>query len=192
DMAFTGADGRRGVGMRVFGPSRGGRDPVLAGVVRPAGQWRIEAVPHGGWARDGLSVWLLRAVIVLAGGLVLLPVFVTARMVNERHRYIGQLRNREAVLAQLTHRLNLALDASKIGVWEMDLSRDSETWDARTHELYGRLPDGQPRTHADWRAAVHPDDRERAERSFRDMIPSGRYECDYRVLLPDGTVRHVR
>jgi len=192
DIAITGADGRGGAGQRFFGPPLAGQDPVFADVVLPAGQWRIEAVPHGGWARDGLSVWLLRAVIVLAGGLVLLPVFVTARMVNERHRYIGQLRNREAVLAQLTHRLNLALDASKIGVWEMDLSRDSETWDARTHELYGRLPDGQPRTHADWRAAVHPDDRERAERSFRDMIPSGRYECDYRVLLPDGTVRHVR
>jgi len=192
DISITGTDGQGGAGQRFFGPALSGADPVFADVVLPAGKWRIEAVPAGGWVRDGVSVWLLRAMIVLGGGLVLLPVLITTRMVSERHRHIRQLRNREMALAQITRRLNLALDASKIGVWEMDLSRDAETWDARTHELYGREPDGTPRSHADWRAAVHPDDRDRAEAEFRRMIPSGRYECDYRVLLPDGSIRHVR
>ncbi|MBD8066184.1 EAL domain-containing protein [Devosia sp. PTR5] len=192
DISISSASAADGAGGRFFGPDLSATNPVVADVVLPAGAWRIAAVPYGGWQRDMGALLLLRGGIGLAGALIFLPFLMTARMASERHRHIEALGLREKALAQVTRRLNLALDASKIGVWEMDLTQNVEMWDERTHQLYGRVPDGALRKHADWLSAVHPEDRDRAEGAFRSMIGSGRYECDYRVLRPDGTVLHVR
>src|SRR5690606_31736933 len=43
-----------------------------------------------------------------------------------------------------------------------------------------------------WKATVHPDDVERAQVEFENMIATGRYEAVYRIRLDDGTVRHIR
>ncbi|QYO78915.1 EAL domain-containing protein [Devosia salina] len=192
DISITGMDGTGATGERFFGPNLDAAHPVVAAVVLPSGSWQIAAVPKGGWNADPLSAWGLRGLILAAGALILFPVFLTARMIGERHDHIRELGEREAELARLTRRLNLALDVSKVGVWELDLSTDAETWDDRNNEIYGMPTDGGPRTHEHWRAAIHPEDRERAESTFRTMIPSGYYETEYRVLLPDGTLRYVR
>ena len=193
DISIIGDDGRGGAGNRFFGPDLSGADPVIANVTLPSGTWQISAVPKGGWAADPWSTWGLRVILVAAGLLILFPVFVTSRMIRERHDHIHEMRQRERELERLTRRLNLALDVSKVGVWELDLPSGNETWDERTNELYGLPQDGGPRTHDHWRAAVHPDDQARAESDFRGMIAtSGRYESDYRVLLPTGQLRYVR
>jgi diguanylate cyclase (GGDEF)-like protein len=48
------------------------------------------------------------------------------------------------------------------------------------------------RTHEHWQKVVHPEDQARAEAEFRQSIRNGRYESDYRVICPDGSLRHVR
>jgi diguanylate cyclase (GGDEF)-like protein/PAS domain S-box-containing protein len=95
-------------------------------------------------------------------------------------------------LAALTDRLNLALQTSQVGIWELDLDSGAEYWDARTNELYGLQADAAPRTYEQWRAIVHPDDLEKSEAEFKRMIATGHYEAVYRIRLDDGTVRHVR
>ena len=192
NMSITGSDGSGGAGERFFGPDLSAANPVSVDVLLPSGSWRIAAVPKAGWGADAFSTWSLRGMIALAGGLILLPIFMTSRMIRERHAHISALGAREAELARLTRRLNLALDVSKIGVWELDLTTNQETWDERNNEIYGLPKDGGLRNHEHWRQAVHPDDRERAEETFRSMIADGYYETEYRVLLPDGVVRYVR
>ncbi|MHA6299868.1 bifunctional diguanylate cyclase/phosphodiesterase [Devosia sp. CAU 1758] len=192
DISISGSNGTGSEGRRFYGPDLSAEDPVVADVVLPSGSWQIAAVPKAGWGADPVSTWLLRGMILAAGALILLPVFVTSRMIRERHDHIHELGNREVELARLTRRLNLAVDVSKVGVWEMDMRTGVETWDERTNEIYGLPDDGGPRSHDHWRAAVHPEDRERAEIDFRRMIASGRYQSDYRVCLPDGGLRHVR
>ena len=192
DISITGHDGTGGTGKRFFGPDLSQADPVTATVVLPSGSWQIAAVPKQGWGADPVSTWSLRGLILAAGALILFPIVVTGRMIRERHEHIHELGMRESELARLTRRLNLALAASKVGVWELDMSTDTETWDDRNNEIYGQPADGAPRTHEHWKQAVHPDDRERAEATFRTQIASGYYETDYRVLLPDGTLRYVR
>ncbi|WIY53021.1 EAL domain-containing protein [Devosia sp. YIM 151766] len=191
-ISITGHDGTGGNGRRFFGPDLTDARPVLADVVLPAGTWQIAAIPLEGWAPNSASIWALRGVILAAGVLILFPIAVTARMVSQRHDYIRTLGAREAELAKLTRRLNLALDVSKVGVWEMDVATGIETWDHRTRELYGFPECNAPPSHELWRGAVHPEDRDRAESDFRSMIGKGRYESDYRVVLPDGAIRHVR
>ncbi|SMQ85587.1 periplasmic sensor diguanylate cyclase/phosphodiesterase [Devosia lucknowensis] len=192
DISITGHDGTGRGGNRFYGPDLSGADPVVADVVLPSGTWQIAAVPRSGWGADPLATWLLRALMVGAGALMVFPILLTGRMVDQRHEHIRALGEREVQLARLSRRLNLALEVSKVGVWEMDFESGDEAWDERTNELYGLPNDGSPRSHDHWRAAVHPDDRERAENDFRRMIATGHYESDYRVVLPDGKLRYVR
>lgn len=192
DISITGHDGTGGTGKRFFGPDLSEADPVTANVVLPSGSWQIAAVPKRGWGADPVSTWSLRGLILAAGALILFPIVVTGRMIRERHDHIREMGVRESELARLTRRLNLALAASKVGVWELDMSTDTETWDERNNEIYGLPADGTPRNHEHWKQAVHPEDRERAEATFRAQIASGYYETDYRVLLADGTLRYVR
>ena len=192
EVSITGKDGTGGEGTRFFGPDLSTANPVTAYVLLPSGSWEIAAIPKGGWAKAQGDSGLMRVLMILAGALILLPIGITGRLVGERQQHFRQLKARETELERLSRRLGLALDVSKVGVWEMNLETGKETWDDRTNELYGLPTDGGPRSHDDWKAAVHPDDQARAEADFRRMIPSGRYESNYRVCLADGTLRHVR
>ncbi len=192
EISITGKDGAGRVGARFYGPDLSALNPVYVDVVLPSGTWQLAAVPKGGWGAEPDNLWMMRGLIALAAALMLLPILVTGRMIAQRQDYIRELGARQSELDRLTRRLNLALDVSKVGVWEMDPATGNETWDERTNELYGLPNDGAPRTHDHWRAAVHPDDQERAEHDFQREIATGRYESDYRAILPDGTVRHVR
>jgi diguanylate cyclase (GGDEF)-like protein len=192
NISITGHDGTGEDGKRFFGPDLSGERPVVVDVVLPSGTWQIAAVPKTGWGADPIATWGQRGLILIAGALILFPIFLTTRMIRERHAHISALGDREIELARLTRRLNLALEVSKVGVWEMDMSTGAETWDEQTNALYGLPNDGTARSHDHWRAAVHPEDRDRAESDFRTMIVGGRYESDYRVVLPDGSLRYVR
>ena len=192
EMSITGIDGAGARGKRFYGPDLHAASPVLADVVLPAGSWQIAAVPKAGWGADPVTLWTSRSLILLAGALILLPILVTSRMVAERHSHIEAMGRREIEMARLTERLNLALEVSKVGVWELDVETGDEVWDKRTCELFGLGGEGPKDYHHHWLAALHPDDRERAPAEFKAALGQGRYESDYRILLPDGTCRHIR
>ncbi|QDZ12530.1 bifunctional diguanylate cyclase/phosphodiesterase [Devosia ginsengisoli] len=191
DISITGKDATGSQGTRFFGPDLVEQNPVLVEVTLPTGSWEIAAVPKGGWAAAQDNGWM-RALMVIAGTLILLPIVITGRLMGERQEHFREVKAREAELVRLSRRLGLALDVSKVGVWEMDVASGRETWDAKTSQLHGLPTDDVPRSHKDWMAAVHPDDRARAESDFRRIITDGRNESNYRVLLTDGTLRHVR
>ncbi len=192
EISIAGRDGVSDEGTRFFGPDLSGDNPVTAQVLLPSGSWEIAAIPKGGWSTAHGGSWLMRALMVVAGALILLPIGITGRLLGERQQHYRELKTRESALESLSRRLGLALDVSKVGVWEMDLATGQETWDDRTNELYGLPADGGPRSHEHWKRAVHPDDQASAEDNFRRMISTGRYESTYRVMLGDGSVRHVR
>ncbi|MGO4831349.1 CHASE domain-containing protein, partial [Rhizobiaceae sp. 2RAB30] len=194
DLAITSRDGADGKETSFFGePFVLGDDPESADVLFPSTAWRIAAVPKGGWDVPPPNRWLLRAVVLLCGALIVIPMFLTGGLVEERQRHIRELRRRETELEGLSHRLGLALETSQVGVWDFDVTRDELIWDDRMNELYGLPIDGRPRTYADWRNALHPDDLGRAERDFDEAIGvTGKYHSEYRVRLADGTIRHIR
>jgi diguanylate cyclase (GGDEF)-like protein len=187
DVALTGADALGGGGERFFGGDNVvAGNPVSADVQLPSGSWRISAIPKGGWPAAPKNEWLLRALMTLAGALVVLPILVAGRLFGERQKHYAELR-------RLSGRLELALEASGIGVWEHDLATNKMLWDDRVNEIYGKPADGKPRGYDDWAQTIHPDDIGRALRDF-DLATAkkGLYSSQYRLLRPDGTVRHVR
>ncbi|MBN9333885.1 MAG: EAL domain-containing protein [Devosia sp.] len=192
EISITGSDSRGHDGDRFFGENLTARQPVLVTVSLPSGSWQIAAIPKTGWHSNASVQWLVRLLIVFAGCLIMLPFIIAGRMMGQRHAYIAQLSAREAELTEQTQRLNLALETSKVGLWELDLATGEEVWDARTNEIYGMSAVSGYRTHDHWRKVVHPEDQARAEKEFRQSIRNGRYESDYRVIRPDGSLRHVR
>ncbi len=54
--------------------------------------------------------------------------------------------------------------------------------------IHGLPPEAVNETHEDWVRRLHPEDRERAERQFLDLIKgtSDRYSAEYRIIRPDG------
>lgn len=91
-------------------------------------------------------------------------------------------------------RLRLAVEASKLGVWEGNPEKGEVFWDARTREMFGLGPD-EPVVADDhvWPlipAEEHAIMRIARQRAFDPNGP-GIYDVEHRVNLPDGTVRWI-
>jgi hypothetical protein len=109
--------------------------------------------------------------------------------ITDRVRIEQAARAAERTARDLLERMLLATSATGLGIWERDIGRDELLWDHQMYRLFGREP-GAGAPMAVWRAAVHPDDRPRVDRLLDEAIRSGRkYEAEFRVLLPDGTLR---
>ncbi|MBA3447216.1 MAG: EAL domain-containing protein [Pseudaminobacter sp.] len=194
DIALTGEDGSGDNGVPFFGDEQViANNPVIADVILPSGSWRIAAAPKGGWDVTPGNAWLLRGLMVVAGLLVVVPITAAGRLIQERQKHYREARRREMQLRRLSERLELAMDASQIGVWEHDIGTGDLVWDDRVNEIYGKPADGKPRGYEDWAQAIHPDDIDGALKDFDRAVASrGRYSSEYRIVLPSGAMRYVR
>lgn len=98
-----------------------------------------------------------------------------------------QQRLAEEVVRASRERLDLALDAGRLGTWEWDLQADVMHWFDSIVAVVGDAgPSGRP--FAEALDLVHPDDRAEVERSFRAAAADGgELLCTYRVrALDDG------
>ena len=192
DIALAGTDANGALKPFFGDASVFNRRPVIAEVNVPSGPWKLAAVPKGGWDVRPDNDWFFRPMLLIAGALVVIPLLVLGHLFRERQRHSKTLGRNERKLRQLSHRLELALDASQIGVWEHNLETDELLWDDRVNELYGKPSDGKPRGIADWLSAIHPDDAEQAQSDFKAAAKNGEYSSEYRLKLADGTLRYMR
>jgi PAS domain S-box-containing protein len=105
-------------------------------------------------------------------------------------REVGERRRAEEELRLSRQRLELAQQAARIGTFEWDVRTDAVSWSGSEEELYGLPRGGFGGRYESWRAAVHPDDRDRAHADVQRAV-AGRAPLDteFRVVWPDGTVR---
>jgi PAS domain S-box-containing protein len=68
------------------------------------------------------------------------------------------------------HLLHLALEASHMGTWEYDASRDSFAWSSELAAMSGAPANEFNGKLSERLLSVHPDDRGRLERAFRDAL----------------------
>jgi two-component system cell cycle sensor histidine kinase/response regulator CckA len=111
--------------------------------------------------------------------------FVLAYDVTER------LRN-EAALRESSERLNLALRASRTGVWCVDAVSGALAWDDYAREIFGFPGEGTAARFDDLLDAVHPADRELVSQSILGADPSrSEVALEFRVMWPDTTVHYL-
>ena len=107
--------------------------------------------------------------------------------------YFARRRAREEELARLSWRLEFALATAGIGVWDVDLATDHLIWDDHCRCMLGITHKQPYYNELDWLGVIHPEDRSRALSETNAAIRgSGRFRTDYRVVRPDGEIRHIR
>jgi PAS domain S-box-containing protein len=97
-------------------------------------------------------------------------------------------------LAASEQRLQLALQAAAIGIWETDPVTNTNTWDAKSRAIFG-FPMDLAIDGETVMSCIHPDDREAVAKSIQaphDPGRAGHFEADYRIIPWNGSgVRHV-
>ncbi|CDZ62858.1 bifunctional diguanylate cyclase/phosphodiesterase [Neorhizobium galegae] len=168
------------------------QDPVKSRIELGYDTWYLAAVPKDGWQGSPPDMFGFRITALLIAFCIAAPLFWAGLLMKQRHGNILTLQQREEQLETLSQRLELALQASGVGVWEYEPSTDTLIWDQRMRELYD-APDRDVREYVDWRDALHPDDLEAAEACFRKALKDETsYRTEFRVVSRSGEIRHIR
>ncbi|MCU4740563.1 PAS domain S-box protein [Natronoglomus mannanivorans] len=95
-------------------------------------------------------------------------------------------------LQQSEERLRLALEASEMGTWELDLQTEESPVRSPQHDrIFGYeepLEDWDVETFLDH---VHPEDRPRVTQRFEDAFESGSWDFECRITRADGERREI-
>lgn len=106
---------------------------------------------------------------------------------------ITERKDMEQRAAKVARRLEMALAISGVGVFEADLTLGEVDWDEPMYNIFG-LPRGQKIVlGTTWEKQVHPDDFARVTANVAKHTELGvKYADQYRIILPDGSLRVVR
>jgi PAS domain S-box-containing protein len=135
--------------------------------------------------KDGSLIWV-RIHVSLVPGTERVPQFIMALTedITERKGAEENLRRSEADLLE-------AQQLAHIGSWKHHIPTGTVTVSPEVFRRYDVQAYEDTSNPAFWFSRIHPDDRTRVselfEKSEREKID---YAADYRIVLPDGTVKH--
>jgi PAS domain S-box-containing protein len=105
--------------------------------------------------------------------------------VTERKRAEAKLGRSEAYLAE-------GQRISHTGTWAWNPATGSLYWSEEHFRILGLDPELSEASSETFYSLVHPEDLQRAQRVFGSAVEARKdYECDYRIVRPDGRVRHI-
>jgi PAS domain S-box-containing protein len=109
---------------------------------------------------------------------------ITLLLVQGRRR-----RQAQRALLESEERMKLAADAAQLGLWVGEVSTQRLWTSDQCNRLFGYPPNIELGL-AELSARVHPEDRAIREWAIEQALAgTGNYDPEYRVLLPDGSVR---
>src|SRR5690242_4378006 len=98
----------------------------------------------------------------------------------------------EAALAASEERFRIAATNSSDVIYEWDLASDRTQIFWGNRGQLGVLNESHPKTSEEYRRMVHPGDRERLTAAVERHLETGTpFSEEYRVVLPDGEIRHL-
>ncbi|MES2568830.1 MAG: response regulator [Verrucomicrobiota bacterium] len=97
----------------------------------------------------------------------------------------------EEALRESEQKLNLAIAASDLGVWDWDIAGNKFIWSDRCKSMFG-LGQGSRDDLEAFASAIHPDDRAAVHAAIsRAHEEKTAYSIEYRVVWPDGSIRWI-
>ena len=107
--------------------------------------------------------------------------------ITERKLAADELRRSEAYLAESER-------VSHIGSWAWDVvKKEMLFWSAEHYRIFGFEPGAGPVPFREAEKRIHPDDLPSFQQVINESIDQGKeYEAILRIILPNGSVRHVR
>ncbi len=133
------------------------------------------------------------AALLASGTLTLVFVLATRRRLKQQLEAEAAVeRKRRAELEVISIRFGAASKAARAGVYELQQQGEQVWWSETMRELYGQTaPDFEP-TLSGWLALIHPADRDAAAQAMTTALREHQQlRTRYRVVLPDGTTRHI-
>jgi PAS domain S-box-containing protein len=106
---------------------------------------------------------------------------------------ITERKQAEQALAASEERLRFVAERANVGHWDWDIPSRRLEFSTTFRRLFG-IPDEEPMSYDRFLAAVHPQDRRRADEIIKAYLEcDGNTDCDIecRTLRPDGTVRWI-
>ena len=101
------------------------------------------------------------------------------------------IRQRQA-LESAHERITIATDSGEVGVWEWNVSANTLEWTPQMLKLYGLASTDKPLDFQGWVDRVHPDDKDLVLDTLnRSVSDSGTLEYEFRIVWPDGSIRHL-
>jgi PAS domain S-box-containing protein len=89
-------------------------------------------------------------------------------------------------------RLRLAVEATEIATWDLDLQTHEIIYSPRLLEIFGQPP-SKVLAHSEMRTQIHPDDLHQiVEKAFDAALQSGVYKYEARVVKPDQEITWIR
>jgi PAS domain S-box-containing protein len=85
-------------------------------------------------------------------------------------------------------RLQIVIEASELGTWELNLQTDKVKYSQRYLEILGHSP-GKVLEHPELRSRIHPDDIPVREAAFKQAYETGILKTyEFRIIWPDGSL----
>jgi two-component system, LuxR family, sensor kinase FixL len=112
------------------------------------------------------------------------PLMLLAVAIQDERRSKEALRVSE-------ERMSLAAESAQLAMWDWDVANDRVWMTDEGRKFFGFEP-GEPIRFSHLGGRVHPDDSAvRAAAIKRALKPFGSYEAEFRIILPDGSVRWI-
>jgi PAS domain S-box-containing protein len=142
---------------------------------------REEAVALRPWQDETIRVALRTLILTLLGVLTMAALLRQLRRVEASERALRESEERYA----------LAMEGANEGFWDWHVQADQLFVSQKMKTLTGHSEDSEFTTRSEWlsRTVVHPDDVQRRDWAVREHFDglTPRYECEYRVRMPDGS-----
>ena len=106
---------------------------------------------------------------------------------------VTDIKKIESKIVMTQHRLSIATEAAKIGIWEYNLESQSIVWDESMHKIYGVMPSEPVLPFNSWSDGVHKDDIDQATHDLEQAIArKADFNSEFRIVRRDsGQVRHI-
>jgi PAS domain S-box-containing protein len=106
-------------------------------------------------------------------------------------RDVDDRKKAEQALAERERQLRDAQSLAHLGSWEANLMTGELRWSDEIFRIFGHEPNSFHPSIEAFRAAVHPDDLELVIESEKRSEQTGYHNVIHRIVLPNGSVRHV-
>lgn len=107
-------------------------------------------------------------------------------------RDVSRSKQAEIALRESEQRLEMAVRAGRIGIWDWDIDSNIIYWDERIYTLFGIKPSKAFVTYDTWENALHPDDAARVKAELKATLQDQQpFDTEYRITKPDGSIKHL-
>ena len=106
---------------------------------------------------------------------------------------ITEKKKSEEQLLNLSNRLQLALKATSVGIWDWDVINGSTVWDDEMFNIYNVDKNNYTTITQEWESALHPDDIARVNEELGLALKGEKeFDSEFRVIWKDRSIHYIK